>query len=416
MASYNTSGVTSYTDTSSIAGISAASGQDYSSGSSGLMSASSSRGRNRDADMYAGSKYAPTKNAGTAKAKQSFAATATSSDDDNGYTPTAIAAKFEAAGATLPPARNPMDRFRDTMASSLYDSDMFKPYVPDPTEEIETYLGNTAVEDALKEALGIDDTQRQTYQGIPTAEEPEPNIDMSVLQAALMPEPITVEELEVKAGDTLSAIAAENNLPVQDVIDANPQIKNPNLIRPGEKVKLPETAGTMNFTEGDVDTSNLQYVDVEDFDTTTMSFVEQNEGRKNTPYQDTKGLWTVGVGHLLGKTLPDEYKSSGGAPRTLTDQEVQDLFDADYNKHKAEAAQLPMFSELDAPGKQALIDLTFNMGPTKFNEKKWPKFFAALKNKDLDTAAKELKNSKWFNEVASRAPKVINLIKGASFN
>jgi hypothetical protein len=56
------------------------------------------------------------------------------------------------------------------------------------------------------------------------------------------------------------------------------------------------------------------------------------------------------------------------------------------------------------------------MGPTKFNEKKWPKFFAALKNKDLDTAAKELKNSKWFNEVASRAPKVINLIKGASFN
>jgi predicted chitinase len=242
MASYNTSGVTSYTDTSSIAGISAASGQDYSSGSSGLMSASSSRGRNRDADMYAGSKYAPTKNAGTAKAKQSFAATATSSDDDNGYTPTAIAAKFEAAGATLPPARNPMDRFRDTMASSLYDSDMFKPYVPDPTEEIETYLGNTAVEDALKEALGIDDTQRQTYQGIPTAEEPEPNIDMSVLQGALQPEPITVEELPdviTKAGDTLTAIAASVDLPLQAVIDANPQIANPDMIRPGQKINMP---------------------------------------------------------------------------------------------------------------------------------------------------------------------------------
>lgn len=252
MASYNTSGITSYTDTSSIAGISAASGQDYSSGSSGLMSASPSRGRNRDADMYAGSKYAPTKNAGTAKAKQSFAATATSSDDDdNKYTPTAIAAKFEAAGATLPPARNPMDRFRDTMASSLYDSDMFKPYVPDPTEEIETYLGNTAVEDALKEALGIDDTQRQTYQGIPTAEEPEPNIDMSVLQGALQPEPITVEELPdvtVKAGDTLNSIAAENNLPVQDVIDANPQIANPDMIRPGEVVKLSSRFDTKGET------------------------------------------------------------------------------------------------------------------------------------------------------------------------
>ena len=279
MASYNTSGITSYTDTSSIAGISAASGQDYSSGSSGLMSASPSRGRNRDADMYAGSKYAPTKNAGTAKAKQSFAATATSSDDDdNGYTPTAIAAKFEAAGATLPPAKDPMDRFRDTMASSLYDSDVFKPYVPDPTEEIETYLGKTAVEDALKEALGIDDTQRQTYQGIPTAEEPEPNIDMSVLQGALQPEPITVEELPdvtVKAGDTLSAIAAENNLPVQDVIDANPQIKNPNLIRPGEKVKLPDPrnlggsegygnpVGDLSIFSKPVDNSYTEFMDIE---------------------------------------------------------------------------------------------------------------------------------------------------------
>ena len=173
MASYNTSGVTSYTDTSSIAGISAASGQNYGSSSSGLMSSSSSRGRNRDADMYAGSNYAPTSNAGTAQAKQSFAAIATSSDDDNNYTPSALAPKFEAAGATLPTAKDPRDRFRNTVASSLYDSDMFKPYVPNPTEEIESYLANTAVEDALKDALGIDDTQRQTYQGIPTQEEPE---------------------------------------------------------------------------------------------------------------------------------------------------------------------------------------------------------------------------------------------------
>lgn len=200
MASYNTSGVTSYTDTSSIAGISAASGQNYGSSSSGLMSSSSSKGRNLDADMYAGSKYAPTSNAGTAKAKQSFTAHATDSDDDSKYTPSALAPKFEAAGATLPNAKDPRDRFRNTMASSLYDSDIFKPYVPDPTEEIESYLANTAVEDALKDALGIDDTERQIYQGIPTQEEPEPNIDMSVLQGALQPEPITVEELPDTAG------------------------------------------------------------------------------------------------------------------------------------------------------------------------------------------------------------------------
>jgi peptidoglycan hydrolase-like protein with peptidoglycan-binding domain/LysM repeat protein len=200
--------------------------------------------------MYAGSKYAPTSNAGTAKAKQSFTAHATSSDDNNNYTPSALAPKFEAAGATLPPATDPRDRFRNTVASSLYDSDIFKPYVPDPTEEIESYLANTAVEDALKDALGIDDTARQIYQGIPTQEEPEPNIDMSVLQGALQPEPITVEELPdviTKAGDTLSSIAAENNLPVQDVIDANPQIKNPNMLRPGEVVSMPAAQAEMGL-------------------------------------------------------------------------------------------------------------------------------------------------------------------------
>lgn len=156
--------------------------------------------------------------------------------------------------------------------------------------------------------------------------------------------------------------------------------------------------------------------DTSDLDATTMSFVESNEGRKNTPYKDTKGLWTVGVGHFLGTKLPDAYKNEDGTPRTLSDAEVQTMFEEDYAKHKKEAATLPMYDQLDDKGKQALIDLTFNMGASRFNEKEWPKFFAALKSRDLATAAAELKDSKWYGEVKSRAPKVIELISGASFN
>ena len=170
------------------------------------------------------------------------------------------------------------------------------------------------------------------------------------------------------------------------------------------------------FLQSGVTVDQRMFEPEKDYDSTIMSFVEQNEGRKNVPYQDTKGLWTVGVGHLLGKTLPPAYKNPDGTPRTLDDQEVQGLFEADYAKHKAEAAQLPMFSELDAIGQQALIDLTFNMGPTKFNERKWPKFFTALTNKDLETAAKELEHYKQLNEVASRAPNVNDRINGAADN
>lgn len=152
-----------------------------------------------------------------------------------------------------------------------------------------------------------------------------------------------------------------------------------------------------------------------EFDDTVKAFLELNEGNKNEPYKDSRGNWTVGIGHYIGKTLPERFKNADGTPKILTDTQVQMLFEKDYKEHKEDASKLPMYNQLDNKGKQALIDLTFNMGNEVFNENEWPKFFAALENKDLKTAAKELKNSKWYNQVADRAPRVINLIKRAKF-
>ena len=43
----------------------------------------------------------------------------------------------------------------------------------------------------------------------------------------------------VKSGDTLSAIARAERVTLQRLIAANPQIRNPNLIRPGQRVTIP---------------------------------------------------------------------------------------------------------------------------------------------------------------------------------
>ncbi|MBS1148468.1 MAG: hypothetical protein H6Q89_166 [Myxococcaceae bacterium] len=43
----------------------------------------------------------------------------------------------------------------------------------------------------------------------------------------------------VKSGDSLSAIAARNQLSLRELLEANPQIKNPNLIRVGQVIHLP---------------------------------------------------------------------------------------------------------------------------------------------------------------------------------
>jgi TP901 family phage tail tape measure protein len=46
----------------------------------------------------------------------------------------------------------------------------------------------------------------------------------------------------VKSGNTLSGIAATAGVKLADVIKANPQISNPNLIRPGQVIKIPSSA------------------------------------------------------------------------------------------------------------------------------------------------------------------------------
>ncbi|MBR3641323.1 MAG: SafA/ExsA family spore coat assembly protein [Oscillibacter sp.] len=43
----------------------------------------------------------------------------------------------------------------------------------------------------------------------------------------------------VRKGDTLWAIAKRYGVTLSDLIAANPQIKNPNLIYPGNEVKIP---------------------------------------------------------------------------------------------------------------------------------------------------------------------------------
>ncbi len=45
--------------------------------------------------------------------------------------------------------------------------------------------------------------------------------------------------ITVKRGDTLTKIARENNVTIGDILDANPQISDPNRIREGQKISIP---------------------------------------------------------------------------------------------------------------------------------------------------------------------------------
>ena len=47
------------------------------------------------------------------------------------------------------------------------------------------------------------------------------------------------EDYKVKKGDNLTKIAREKGVSLQELIDANPQVKDPNLIITGEKLNIP---------------------------------------------------------------------------------------------------------------------------------------------------------------------------------
>lgn len=139
----------------------------------------------------------------------------------------------------------------------------------------------------------------------------------------------------------------------------------------------------------------------------TKKMIIRHEGMKDMPYKDSLGLWTIGVGHLIGdgKTLPPEYN------RKFTNAEIMKMFDDDFDHHAKAAEKIPGYGKANQGGQGALIDLTFNMGPSWY--KKWPNFCKKLAEGDFKGAADELASSKWAQQVKSRAQTIIGLITGA---
>ena len=151
--------------------------------------------------------------------------------------------------------------------------------------------------------------------------------------------------------------------------------------------------------------------------------IMKHEGKVNYPYKDSLGLWTIGVGHLIqpgsGKTLPTEYaayKDNGGPydkknnkTPAMSDEQVQKLFDEDFQHHKEMAMKTPGWDLANETGQAAMIDLAFNMGGKWY--KKWPNTAKSLAAGDFEKAADGLKDSKWYVQVKGRAETIVGMIR-----
>ena len=93
----------------------------------------------------------------------------------------------------------------------------------------------------------------------------------------------------------------------------------------------------------------------------TLDFITREEGFKNKAYKDSKGLWTIGVGHLI---KADEQHLLNA---TLTDQEVKDLLKSDL-KWCSEAVESSVRVPLTQGQFDALYSLCFNIGEGAFRK------------------------------------------------
>jgi GH24 family phage-related lysozyme (muramidase) len=119
-------------------------------------------------------------------------------------------------------------------------------------------------------------------------------------------------------------------------------------------------------------------------------YIKANEGVKNKPYKDTKGFWTVGIGHLM---TPQEIKSMAG--RTLSDQEVNDIFARDLAS-KAKMAKRELGKSYDTLPKEAKVAILdgFFRGDMSGS----PKALELLRAGKLPEAADEYLNNKEYRE------------------
>jgi lysozyme len=88
-----------------------------------------------------------------------------------------------------------------------------------------------------------------------------------------------------------------------------------------------------------------------------IEMIKHHEGVRYEPYRCPAGLWTVGVGHLIGdgKTLPPDWK------RKFSTQEVDSILAADLRRFERGVLRLcPV--PLTQGQFDALVSFSFNVG------------------------------------------------------
>ena len=117
-----------------------------------------------------------------------------------------------------------------------------------------------------------------------------------------------------------------------------------------------------------------------------------DEAKRNKPYKCSAGKTTIGV----GRNLDDKGLSSA---------EIDVLLENDMADAVADCrAIFKNFDDIDETRSNALANMAFNLGKTRFLAFK--KMIAAVDARNWPEAAKQAKESAWYRQVGNRAARI----------
>jgi hypothetical protein len=109
------------------------------------------------------------------------------------------------------------------------------------------------------------------------------------------------------------------------------------------------------------------------------------------PYQDDVGLWTIGIGHLIGNgSYSDMQKYVAKNGSSISIDQLLDMFDVDVQKHVniAKNKFKDQWDEFSPELKMALVDISFRGDLLKPNSKDDFNFVKQIKQGDFKNASK----------------------------
>ena len=134
-----------------------------------------------------------------------------------------------------------------------------------------------------------------------------------------------------------------------------------------------------------------------------IEMLKRHEGVKSHVYKCSAGYESIGVGRNISK--------SGLG---LSEDEVDYLLESDISRVIKElSSEYPWFSSLDDVRKDAMIDISFNLGATRLRG--FRRALAAMDAADYKTASLEFLDSKWSRDVKGRSTELAYMIETGKY-